>query len=410
VNERLRRLPLGQLALVLLLVAVLAGFASLRERGSEGPAYDTYSSYDAAPGGYRAWHALLAQLQIPVARFEERPAFLDRSFDTLIFAEPAPDARGTEHTRADDDALADWVHGGGRLVLLGDDRFFERDKEARRAAGRAQRSPAATATASATPKPIAPPRAAIERNAGAIAPEWRAAGVERLVTASEERYRPRAGERVLASDALGAVALRYPYGKGEVVALADRTLFTNRRIASGDHARLAYLLGTPRNAAGRVAFDESLHGYLAPEHWWAIAPRPFVVAVVLVLAVLALALFGAAIRLGPPIAAEPPREPNSAEFIDSLAALLARGGASRKALRDTFRATRRSLAAALGVAEDATSERLAARIERADLRGNFLELAKLSEAGNVSPANLVRGAVLAHHLRKEFGTNVRPRH
>lgn len=392
-NERLRRLPLGQIALVGLLVAVLAAVATLRERGDERPPYDTYSSYDSAGGGYRAWYALLERLGTGAARFEEREAFLDRSIDTLILSEPAPEAREGEHTRADDDALADWVHGGGRLVLLGGDRFFERDKPARRSKEQAT---------------AAPPHAS-ERTITTIAPEWRSAGVARLVTASAERYRPRAEERVLASDPLGALALRYPYGKGEVVAVADRSLFTNRRIASADHARLAYLLGTPRVAGARVAFDESIHGYVAPEHWWSIVPRPFLVAVCLVLAALALALFGAAIRLGPPIAADPPREPNSAEFIDSLAALLARGGASGKALNDTYRATRRALGSALGVAEDAPPERLAARIERADLRGNFLELAKLSEAGNVTAANLVRGAVLAHHLRKEFGTNVRAR-
>jgi hypothetical protein len=393
VNDRLRRLPLGQLALIALLVVILALLTALREQGEKGPSYDTYSSYDAAGGGYRAWYALLARENAVAGRFEERPAYLDRSLDTLIVSEPAPQARDAEYTRADDDALADWVRAGGHLVLIGDDRFFERDKEKRRPKSRPEKAPAA-----------------LERRVTAIAPEWRAAGVERIVTASGDRYRPRRGERVLARDALGAVALRYRYGKGDVVAIADRTLFTNRRIASGDHARLAYLLASPHSAGARVAFFEAIHGYLAPEHWWALVPRPFLVAVILVLAVLALALFGAAIRLGPPISAEPPREPNSAEFIDSLAALSARGGARGKALRETFRATRRALGAALGVAEDAPPERVAARIERADLRGNFLELAKLSQSGNVSPASLVRGAVLAHHLRKEFGTNVRPRH
>jgi hypothetical protein len=409
VNARLRRLPFGELIFIALLVGALATLTALREQRPQRPAYDTYSSYDAAGGGYRAWDALLARLGIAVARFEERPAFLDRSIDTLIVSEPAPGAREGEHTRADDDALADWVRAGGRLVLLGDDRFFERDKEARRSKQRAGKPPP---TATEQPKRTSPARTAapIERDVTEIVPEWRAAGIGRLVTAVDDRFSPRPGERVLARDALGALALRYAYGKGEVLAVADRTLFTNRRIASADHARLAYLLGTPRAAGARVSFDESIHGFVAPEHWWAIVPRPFLVAVVLVLAVLAIALLGAAIRLGPPVSAEPPREPNSAEFIDSLAALLARGGATGKALRDTFHETRRVLAAALDVAADAPPERLAARIERADLRGNFLELAKLSEAGNVSPASLVRGAVLAYHLRKEFGTNVRARH
>ncbi len=396
-KARLRGLPVGQIALVACLVGILGILSANTEQPDEGPRSDTYSSSDAAPGGYRAWYALLLRQGVGAARFEERPAFLDASVDTLIFSEPSSDALTGGHTRADDDALADWVHAGGRLVVLGADRFFERDKAA-------PKQPAAP-----PPPKRAAPAAAAERPMTEIAPQWRAAGVARLVSAAVERYRPRSGERVLASDALGALAVRYAYGKGEVIAVADRTLFANRRIATGDHARLAYLLGTPRVAGARTAFDESVHGYVAPEHWWTIVPRPLLVAILIVLATLALALLGAAIRLGPPIAAGRPREPTSAEFIDSLAALLARGGASRKALRDTYRATRRTLATALGIPEDAPAERIAARIERADLRGNFLELAKLSESAS-GPSNLVRGAALAHHLRKEFGTNVRPRH
>jgi hypothetical protein len=407
VKASVRALPLPQLALVAVLVAVLAVLATVRQERDAQPEQDTYSSYDALPGGYRAWHALLGREGVDAARFEERPAFLDGSIDTLILAEPPANAVA-EYTRGDDDALADWVRSGGRLVLLGRDRSFERDKEARARKEQAGKPPKQAAPARAKPAPE-PSQAPVERPVTAIAPEWRAAGVDRLFSADDARYRARPEELELAGDERGALAVRYAYGKGEVVAIADRTLFTNRRIATGDHARLAFLLGTPRVAGARVAFDEAIHGYVTPEHWWAIVPRPLLVAVLLVLGALALALFGAAIRLGPPIAAEPPREPTSAEFIESLAALAARGNASGKALRDTFRVTRRALALALGIPEDAPPERLAARIERADLRGNFLELAKLSESGNAGPAALVRGAALAHRLRKEFGTNVRPR-
>ena len=123
-RERLRGLPLRDIALLAVAIALITTFNLLGAHNGEEQAQslDSYSSYDAASGGYRAWYELLQREKIGVERFEQRPAFLDRKLDTLVWSEPIEfDPRQTSNTKADIRALQDWVKAGGRFVYLGHD-------------------------------------------------------------------------------------------------------------------------------------------------------------------------------------------------------------------------------------------------------------------------------------------------
>ena len=68
---------------LVLAFAAIAVVGALRgERGAQAPA--TYSTYDAEPGGYRAWYELLQLEGIGATRFDERAAFLDAGIGTVI--------------------------------------------------------------------------------------------------------------------------------------------------------------------------------------------------------------------------------------------------------------------------------------------------------------------------------------
>jgi len=388
----LRRLPLVEIVLVALAAIVLTWLGVLRQQSEEAqkPLLDSYSSYDAHSGGYRAWYELLQRERVRVERFEERPAFLERGLDTLVWAEPLPfDPRQTANTVADVRALEDWIKAGGRLVYLGHD-----DAAAKQ---QLLKLPFST---NGKPK----------SGAALVAPSLRALGIERVLPVTALRWKLRKSLNVLLADTAGPLVVRYSYGKGEIVAAIDETPFSNGRLARGDHARLAYALARPRAGAGRVAFDEAPHGFIVPEHWWAVVPRPLVVAIVVACFALLVAFVGAAIRLGPPLVPPQRSDATSSEFIDSLAALLERGRAAHKALDDALRSTTRVVAVALGLPDDTPAALLAARIERTDLRAAYQALVAAASATRPDDVILVRGIALAQQLRKEFISHGRPRY
>ncbi|HMD02797.1 MAG TPA: DUF4350 domain-containing protein, partial [Candidatus Baltobacteraceae bacterium] len=284
-------------------------------------------------------------------------------------------------------ALESWVRGGGRMLYLGHDDF---------AAGAGV---------------LKLPHSARNRKHGQpfVAASLVARGVGRVESVSDLRWARAKSRSVLLADAAGPLVVRYPLGKGEVVAAIDEQAFTNGRIARADAARLAYALALPKRAGARVTFDETVHGFITPEHWWSVIPRPFAIAIWSALGVLLVALAGAALRLGPPVVPVRHAEASSAAFLDALAALFERGNAIRKVLRDAAASVTRAVAGALGMPDDLPTERLAAAMGEPAQRDAYLELMRIAEGGAPNRANLVRGIALAQRLRKELGSHGRSR-
>jgi len=393
-RQRLRGLPLRDIALLAIAIALITTFNLLGARNGEQQAQslDSYSTYDAASGGYRAWYELLQREKVGVERFEQRPAFLGRKLDTLVWSEPiAFDPRQTLNTKADVRALQDWVRAGGRLVYLGHD-----ENAAKQGV-------------------LKLPRTKTLKNANnggknlTIAAQLRSDGIGRVAFDTDLRWRTPKRATVLVADSDGPLALSYSYGKGQIVAVLDETAFENVRIARADNARLAFVLANPR-AGGRVVFDEAAHGYLVPETWWQIMPRPLLIALAIAVVALAIAFTGAAIRLGPPLTPPARTDATSAEFIDSLAALFERGRAAAKALEEVVRSTTRIVAVALGVPDDAPAASIAKRIEAPDLRDAYLELVAAADAPTVEEGRLVRLVASAQRLRKGFASHARSRY
>jgi flagellar basal body-associated protein FliL len=394
-RERLRGLPLRDIALLAVAIALITTFNLLGAHNGEEQAQslDSYSSYDAASGGYRAWYELLQREKIGVERFEQRPAFLDRKLDTLVWSEPIEfDPRQTSNTKADIRALQDWVKAGGRFVYLGHDEN------------------AAKQGVLKLPRTKALKNAKDDGKNLTIAAELSSEGVGRVAFDTNLRWKAPKRATVLVADAAGPLALSYSYGKGQVVAVLDETAFENARIARADNARLAYVLANPRRAGALVAFDEAAHGYLVPETWWQIMPRPLLIALAIAVVALVVAFTGAAIRLGPPLTPPARTDATSAEFIDSLAALFERGRAATKALEEVARSTTRIVAVALGVPDDAPPASIAKRIEAPDLRDAYLELVAAADAPKVEESRLVGLVACAQRLRKGFATHARPRY
>jgi hypothetical protein len=385
--KALLALPRVETIVLVAAIVLLVFIGVARDRTRQVGRVDSYSTYDAAAGGYRAYYELLEREGMRVDRFRSRPAFLDGSLDTLIWAEPLPfDPAQGESTPADARALEAWVRAGGRLVYIGHDDAAAKQGLLHLPASRARAKRARPAVVDAS---------------------LRAAGVSSVFSTASLRWRVAAhGVRVLFDDGRGPLVVRYAFGRGTVVAAIDETLFANREIARGDRARLAVALASQARATGTLAFDEAVHGFASPHHWWSVVPRPFVIALAIALVALLLAFAGAAVRLGPPIV--PPRrdDRSSGEFIDGLASLLERGGAAGSALDEALSSTSRVAARALGLRDGVTNDEIARRIASDETRAAYRELVKVA-TNAASDANLVRGAALAQRVRKEFVTHAR---
>jgi hypothetical protein len=353
-----RRPSFVEIALVAgaILILGVAGFVAEEHRQA---AVDTYSSYDARSGGYQAWYELLEREGVNVSRFERAAAFLDGSIGTLIVSLPLPfDKNVIAPTEIDRVAIDDWIARGGTIVSLGP---FDLQPHS----------------------PLAQVRFRVLSQA-----RLQAMGVRSV----SSRLRP--------------IVREGTYKRGAIYLVQDEAVFSNKEIATADNARLAYAL-TRLHGGGNVAFYETIHGYFVPEHWWLVAPPRLVYAIVAATLVVALALIGGAIRLGPPLVVSRRREATSLEYVDAVASLYARGHAVRQALSDALRSVKRTVATALALPDDLPTRELARHILIPDLRGALAELDVLATMPLPDERHLVRGANLAHLLRKEYQTHGR---
>jgi len=387
-RRMLARLPLLETVVLVGSLACIVFLTAAQQRRAQ-PVGNTYSTYDAAGGGMRAWYELLAREGSKVGRFEERLAFLGRDAGVFVVADqPFSLAAFSDVQRSDASALAAWVRAGGRLLFAGSGTF------------------GAVASTELQLRTTEYPSRDLRPGTLVVANALRRFRVGAIAALGEERLKLHKNDRPLMRDRRGSIAVRYALGRGQVIQIVDGAMFRNASIGNPDNPRLAYalvaLLGGDRSP---VVFDEALHGYVAPEHWWQVLPRRFVIAVLLALLVLAVALIGAAIRLGPARIAEPQRAPNTAEYLDALATLMERGHAAHASLERAFASTRRLVVKRLGAEDERSTSSVAARIGRADLREALLDLDAL--ASDLAPTNavLVRGLALAYRLREEYGTD-----
>jgi len=379
---------------------VVAGYAAvaylqMQAQIAATPQSDTQSTYDAGPGGYRGLYEVLRREGVRVQQFERHSAYLDGSIDVFVVSDLGSGLSRSPSfplLQVDLEAIGAWVKDGGSLIVIGHD--YSGGSELKMAKiGRTRGS-------SDRARPVI---AAVLTD-----------GVHSIYGTSTNRIPFLGGQRQtpVVADRYGAVVAAYRLGKGSVIVVADQTLFQDRNLARADNARLAYDLVTA-NAGPHavVAFEEFSHGHQVEETFWSVLPGMARAGLVIVgLAILAL-LISTFFRFGPVVRQPFDNERTSAEYLSSMAALLARGGATRKALQDVADAAIHHLAESLGLPDNAPVAILAAR-----LRGRpggdepsdaLLELNRLRSYEYPKEADLLAAARIAAVLRKEYAPNAR---
>ena len=263
------------LAIVVLLVAVNLALRFLGTLTGGTPGGPRSSSYATSPQGAAAYAELLGRAGHPVLQVRSLPhsSPLNPATTVLLLDPPAVAPR-------DLDALRTFVRGGGRLIAAGLSR-----PEMRRLASRVpERAPGSS---------VVHEDGLTIRTDGT--PVWRDEGL---------------------------VAVRH-VGDGSVVFLADSSPLQNRLLGSADNAAFGLALALPRSRA--VLFLESYHGYgtgarsglsALPLAWKLLLGGLGLAALVYMVA--------RGRRFGPPEEEGRDLAPPRREYVDSLAAVMAR--------------------------------------------------------------------------------------
>jgi hypothetical protein len=312
-----RRTLLAAAGVLLLLVLLTLAVAPEGSDQTELPS--TYSS--GSKGAKAAW-LLLQQSGYRVDRWEhplrELPA---RPRATLVLAEPmgAPGGADTERLRA-------FVAEGGRVVATG---LF---------AG------AFLPGSAVVPRPWI---VAWER-VRALAPALPTRAAPAITLVAQAYWDSSSPATPLYGDGQHVVAVRYPYGKGEIVWWASATPLTNAGIKEpGNLDCLLACLGPP--ADGVILWDEFFHGY-QPHTARAMARSPLTWfgAQAALLAVAVLVSFSR--RAGPVLASPALTRLSPIEFVQTLGGLYQRAGAASVAVDICHERFRYWLARRLGAA------------------------------------------------------------
>ena len=414
------------IALAVLAIFVVLALFDYRRQAESVAKFDTFSSYDFQRGGYRAWYDLLQREGIHVARYQRRPAYLNDSISTLVIANNVFDItlrsmvgqQGGVYAQSDFETLRKWVQNGGRLVWLVDQAtgvsapIQPFDPRARELFG--------TGAASGLRLPSVARNGQEKEVATTIIESPLTDGVRSLSGTSRLRMPLDANPRVtpLVADRAGAVVGWYSLGKGSIIVVTDESVFENSRLNKADNARLAYDVAAQGLQPGdTVAFEEWSHGYQSGDSWWTIMPWTLQLALGIASGALLLLLIGGIWRFGPAAQLIEDNERTSEEYLVSMASLLDRGHARRKAIADLAQIALRTAARSVGLSETSAASLIATRLrgsEAGDRRASdVLTLERLAGYQEPSAAELVAAARLSRDIRKELAfddlSHIQPR-
>lgn len=300
----MRRLPVpARIAVVALglVLAINVAFAVLGTlTGGGRPGGPSSSSYATGHDGLAAYASLLAdhghpveRLRVPLDRAGLRPE------ETVVLADPG--------ALSDDEvtALAGFVQGGGRLVTTG--------------IGGAR-----VLRALSTHPAVWSSRGS--RRAGVVVPVDEVAGVTVVRGSGVGAWRdPGDALPVVGSGEL-VVMVVASVEAGRVVALADPGVLQNRLLAQADNAALG--VGVAGERGRPVRFAEAAHGYGREDDAGALdaLPDSWFRAVGALFTAVLLWMWSRGARLGPPDRVARDLPPPRRQYVDAMAAALARTG------------------------------------------------------------------------------------
>lgn len=203
-----------------------------------------------------------------------------------------------------------------------------------------------------------------------LAPLRELSRVSTVTTAGDNAWAEARGTLPVIGDARSSVVVAAHPGAGQAFLLADATPLQNAYLGRSDNAQLALALAGP--ARRRVVFFESYHGYGRGSGLAAI-PSSWQRALLLAAGAALLFMFARVRRLGPAEEQMRPFAPARREYVDALAATLARTRDRQAALAPLRDELRTRIARRSGLWHDASDDELALAAARLGLSTEEVE-------------------------------------
>ena len=268
------------------------------------------STYSRAPQGYGAWYAYMLDRKVPIQRWEKPlKNLLTKEKGTLVRIFPA----AFKATLSSEER--NWIATGNTIIQLG---------------------VSAPATAANFNQSIENPLGTIQID-------------------TTRRFKPTASQEAVLSDRFGAIIRQEKIDKGRLLQVSTPYLAANAyQDATGNYALLAQLVqeNTP------IWIDEYLHGYkdqqsreaLKEGNWVSYLIKTPLLAIALqVTILLCVIIWSQNQRFGIPQSIETIKTDNSQAYINSLASVLVRAGASEFVVQAIGQAEKRQLQKRLGL-------------------------------------------------------------
>jgi hypothetical protein len=398
------------------------------------------STYHNGPTGLRALHDFLSESGYKVIRWRETPKKLLGESGKLVTTFVVVGQTQIPFDEDDGRALRDWVHDGGRLVLIDrnlhdlapeiagwqifattlDSPGIDVDpgSSSEMTKGITALRPVQPTVLTSSVQSVLPSRYAArfsiqpppeeskgsKRRVGVTAP--RVGSTKRVVI--EEGPPPAEMPTVYTApvvhiaDSHGALLVDYTFGLGKVIVLGDPYIVSNGGIKLDDNLQLAINVITGRD--GVIAFDEYHQGRGVTGNAFAayFAGTPVLALGAQIVLLALLMLWTNARRFGRPLPLAQVDRRSSLEFVASMAELQERSGAFDLAIENIYTRTRRVLARHAGLDYNSARSEIASRIaERSIIDKEKLEtlMRQCEEAINGRSINARQSIDLVKRLR-----------
>jgi hypothetical protein len=344
--ERWRRIsPVGRGLLVLALVLVLANvIVALVSEATAGftPAGPASSSLAAGSTGFEGWADLLQRYDHQVLRLRQPLSPADvPSRGTVVVADPQ------SLSEAEYAVLRSYLYSGGRVIAAG----VATDGLLQYLLG-----PSAAPRWSSAPVTEASPASA----------EPEVAGVGEVVSSGTGGSWSSAGRTQPLLTGTGGegpyLATAASVGGGQLIMVADSSVFSNALLASADNAQFALDVVGPGGRA--VAFDEAAHGFGTGFGWGGLPLRAQWALIIGAIAAVGW-MWSRAWRFGPPERVGRALPPPRRAYVDALATSLVRARPRYEAVSPVRTAVLERVAARAGVTPGVPVEQLSARAAEA---------------------------------------------